>query len=784
MNTNLKYDVIIPIKYDDLGNIRTLIENVRRNINEVRDIVILTKVSKVQKDVVSELREKKVHLIEEDTLLPGITFDRVRSILEKNKGDVSSAGWFLQQFIKLGYSRVCHDAYYLVWDADTIPVRKISFFTEKGSPVLDVKREYHWQYFETISLLFQDLKKQTIFSYISEHMLFNTSVTKEMLNDIENNKGLLGYDFCEKILNLARNVAHPRFFSEFELYGTYCEARYPNLYSIRQLSSLRPAAMFFKAFSEKQLRWLGKDFDVVTLERCDFGGSCRIPAVCKVLSYFYSPLRAVIKTKDFFSHLSRLPIGILKRDYRRMEERSEFDFCFSEKPFYSCIRKEGNKKKTIYLDLTGNICFAKYRSNVSGVERVVANLAKSLIETYGDVQFVFYNYDDSNWYSVRGLNAEDFSSLILFSKISKSRHIFQRCSSDLHDAYACKPRYKKLTIFLKYHLDKARYKHRPHRASFENGRVVVEPFGPAQINSGDIFLNCHWINDATRYTPFLDQWKQYGGKIAFFYHDIIPIADPQFVTREAEEVFRTYFNLFSRFADTLITSAAYNKKVFLNYYHNVHNYAYTKPIYPIGLPVAFCENRKMEGSNVSNYLRWIKAYPFCLTVGSVGERKNHFELLQAWRKFINSKNYNNELLVIAGNFSDFAGRIVEIANSLNGTVICSRDPSDADLQYLYENCAFTLNLSLMEGWGLPVTESLYHEKPTIVLNESSLPEAANGVGVLVDRNTEEVADNIARLFNDKRFYAEVVETIQANRNGFTTQAEFTKKLIAITEVMK
>ena len=68
----------------------------RRNINEVRDIVILTKVSKVQKDVVSELREKKVHLIEEDTLLPGITFDRVRSILEKNKGDVSSAGWFLQ----------------------------------------------------------------------------------------------------------------------------------------------------------------------------------------------------------------------------------------------------------------------------------------------------------------------------------------------------------------------------------------------------------------------------------------------------------------------------------------------------------------------------------------------------------------------------------------------------------------------------------------------------------------------------------------------------------------
>ena len=90
----------------------------------------------------------------------------------------------------------------------------------------------------------------------------------------------------------------------------------------------------------------------------------------------------------------------------------------------------------------------------------------------------------------------------------------------------------------------------------------------------------------------------------------------------------------------------------------------------------------------------------------------------------------------------------------------------------------------MEGWGLPVTESLYHEKPTIVLNESSLPEAANGVGVLVDRNTEEVADNIARLFNDKRFYAEVVETIQANRNGFTTQAEFTKKLIAITEVMK
>ena len=57
--------------------------------------------------------------------------------------------------------------------------------------------------------------------------------------------------------------------------------------------------------------------------------------------------------------------------------------------------------------------------------------------------------------------------------------------------------------------------------------------------------------------------------------------------------------------------------------------------------------------------------------------------------------------------------------------------SDAELQWLYANCRFTVFPSFYEGWGLPVIESMQHGKVCISADASSLPEAGSGLSVLI-----------------------------------------------------
>jgi glycosyltransferase involved in cell wall biosynthesis len=69
---------------------------------------------------------------------------------------------------------------------------------------------------------------------------------------------------------------------------------------------------------------------------------------------------------------------------------------------------------------------------------------------------------------------------------------------------------------------------------------------------------------------------------------------------------------------------------------------------------------------------------------------------------------------------------------------------------LYKECTFTVFPSLDEGFGLPITESLWFGKPCICAGFGSMGEIANGGGCLtVDpRSTEQLSDAITRLITE------------------------------------
>jgi glycosyltransferase involved in cell wall biosynthesis len=54
-------------------------------------------------------------------------------------------------------------------------------------------------------------------------------------------------------------------------------------------------------------------------------------------------------------------------------------------------------------------------------------------------------------------------------------------------------------------------------------------------------------------------------------------------------------------------------------------------------------------------------------------------------------------------------------------------PSDGELAWLYSRAAFTIFPSELEGWGLPITESLSFGTPCLAADNSSLRQASQGL---------------------------------------------------------
>lgn len=210
---------------------------------------------------------------DENTLFPNLDFLKVKQlILKRDKFAIKRTGWYFQQFLKIAYAQICEEEYYLVWDADTVPLKEINMLDSENYPYFDIKTEYHKPYFTTIKKLFSgSIQKCGDFSFISEHMLIKTSFMKEMIHQIEKNKELDGKFFYEKILSAVRDIdLCGSGFSEFETYGNFVVAKYPHFYKFRKVKSLRSGDKYLGATPTRNvLEWAKESYPIITLENRD-----------------------------------------------------------------------------------------------------------------------------------------------------------------------------------------------------------------------------------------------------------------------------------------------------------------------------------------------------------------------------------------------------------------------------------------------------------------------------------------------------------------------------------
>lgn len=214
----------------------------------------------------------RVSFINENDILPFANVHAVmQDVLKREEVPRGVTGWYYQQFLKMQYSLICQDDYYLVWDGDTIPCTPFTMFHEDGvTPFFDLKREYHEEYFVTMGKLFPGIHKCIEPSFISEHMLMKCDIMKSLIADIMKNEQLSGESFYERIIRcIDVSKLTSNSFSEFETYGTYTCFKYLNSYRLRNWHSFRYAGNFFHPdeISDMDYEWLGRDFDAVSFEK-------------------------------------------------------------------------------------------------------------------------------------------------------------------------------------------------------------------------------------------------------------------------------------------------------------------------------------------------------------------------------------------------------------------------------------------------------------------------------------------------------------------------------------
>lgn len=144
--------------------------------------------------------------------------------------------------------------------------------------------------------------------------------------------------------------------------------------------------------------------------------------------------------------------------------------------------------------------------------------------------------------------------------------------------------------------------------------------------------------------------------------------------------------------------------------------------------------------------------PVVLCVSSIEGRKNHTALLDACEKLWREQVQFALRLVGVANRETGAGVLARIeALQRAGRPIHYAGPVDDDsVAAAYRACRFTVYPSLLEGFGLPVLESVTHGKPCICAGTGALGEAARGGGCLMlpEVTADAIASSIAELLRD------------------------------------
>lgn len=171
--------------------------------------------------------------------------------------------------------------------------------------------------------------------------------------------------------------------------------------------------------------------------------------------------------------------------------------------------------------------------------------------------------------------------------------------------------------------------------------------------------------------------------------------------------------------------------------------------------------------------------PTVLCVGSLEGRKNHLALLDACEALWNQKLAFNLRLIGIAHARTGKPALEKIAQLIaqGHPIIYDGAVDESTLQQAYQDCHFTVYPSLLEGFGLPVLESLQRGKPCICSAHGALGESARPGGALMLESVDghSLAQAISTLLQNPAKHEELRQA--ALKRDYRTWDDYTTDLL-------
>ncbi len=228
-----------------------------------------------------------------------------------------------------------------------------------------------------------------------------------------------------------------------------------------------------------------------------------------------------------------------------------------------------------------------------------------------------------------------------------------------------------------------------------------------------------------------------GPRVAIFY-DAIPLKFPELTPPATVARFPAYLRELLQFDGVAAISA--DSAASLREYWQWLRVANVPPVTAIPLavdPLRPSLAAEDSAATVPN------ALPRILSVGTLEGRKNHLALLTA-AAALWDEGLQFELQLIGLARADTARAALDLITALQRAsrpLLYAGSANDEHLHAAYRQCSFTVYPSLIEGFGLPVLESLQHGRPCICSGRGAIAESAAGGGCLALPSVD--AENLA-----------------------------------------
>ena len=273
-----------------------------------------------------------------------------------------------------------------------------------------------------------------------------------------------------------------------------------------------------------------------------------------------------------------------------------------------------------------------------------------------------------------------------------------------------------------------------------------------------------------------------GPRVAVF-HDAIALKFPELTPAKTVARFPSYLRELLAF-DGIAANSEDSRATLLSYWDWLGIPPSSRPavtVIPLGIdPVCHLIDDKPLGlaSEKSKIQNQKSEIPTVLSVGSLEGRKNHVALLDACESLWSAgANFELHLVGLAHPQTGRAALARVHALRASGRPLRHSGPvTETALAAAYTACAFTVYPSLIEGFGLPVLESLAYRKPCICSAHGALGEATRDGGcIALDRvDAPSIAHAISRLLSTPSALAALTDAARARR--FRTWSDYARDL--------